>query len=127
MCVGPVTAAFEAREYVIYHYSTYLTTHVNDFSLRFKTKQNNAILFQTYSTRGHNDFIRAELENGRVKVTIRINGQDQVSTCHTCFNSACISFQKKFTCIFHALYHSVMIELNTIICAVCHNNHFHVF
>lgn len=93
-----MTAAFEGREYVIYHYSRYLETHMNDFSVRFKTKQSNAILFQTYSTQGHNDFIRAELENGRIKVTVRVNGRDQVSSSrsfikNTCFNSACFSFQ----------------------------------
>lgn len=78
--LGPVTAAFEGREYVIYHYSRYLETHMNDFSVRFRTKQSNAILFQTYSTQGHNDFIRAELENGRIKVTVRVNGRDQVNS-----------------------------------------------
>ncbi|XP_056012893.1 uncharacterized protein LOC125678424 isoform X7 [Ostrea edulis] len=76
--IWPVTAAFEAREYVLYHYSRYLETHLNDFSLRFRTKQNNALLFQTYSSQGHNDFIRGEIENGRIKITIRINGKDQV-------------------------------------------------
>lgn len=75
-----MTAAFEGREYVIYHYSRYLETHMNDFSVRFRTKQSNAILFQTYSTQGHNDFIRAELENGRIKVTVRVNGRDQVKS-----------------------------------------------
>lgn len=78
--LGPVTAAFEGREYVIYHYSRYLETHMNDFSVRFRTKQSNAILFQTFSTQGHNDFIRAELENGRIKVTVRVNGRDQVNS-----------------------------------------------
>lgn len=75
-----MTAAFEGREYVIYHYSRYLETHMNDFSVRFRTKQSNAILFQTFSTQGHNDFIRAELENGRIKVTVRVNGRDQVNS-----------------------------------------------
>lgn len=65
---------------MIYHYSRYLETHMNDFSVRFRTKQSNAILFQTYSTQGHNDFIRAELENGRIKVTVRVNGRDQVNS-----------------------------------------------
>lgn len=96
-----MTAAFEGREYVIYHYSRYLETHMNDFSVRFRTKQSNAILFQTYSTQGHNDFIRAELENGRIKVTVRVNGRDQVNSSRsfiskkkeTCINSACFSFQ----------------------------------
>ncbi|XP_062614011.1 uncharacterized protein LOC134275752 isoform X2 [Saccostrea cucullata] len=76
--IWPVTAAFNRQQYVIYQYARFLETHLNDFSLRFRTKQSNAILFQTYSSQGHNDFIRAELENGRVKVTIRINGKDQV-------------------------------------------------
>lgn len=125
--LGPVTAAFEGREYVIYHYSRYLETHMNDFSVRFRTKQSNAILFQTYSTQGHNDFIRAELENGRIKVTVRVNGRDQVKSSRifiykkkwTCINSACFSFQDgnfHSPCISPVLHY-----INTLstVCRVC--------
>lgn len=119
-----MTAAFEGREYVIYHYSRYLETHMNDFSVRFKTKQSNAILFQTYSTQGHNDFIRAELENGRIKVTVRVNGRDQVSSSRsfinkTCINSACFSFQDEnfySSCISPVLHY---ISTVLTVCRVC--------
>lgn len=75
---GPVTSIFEDGHYILYNYLLQQKTHNNDFSVRFRTAQDNAVLFQTYSTRGLNEYIRAVLENGRVKVTFRINGVDQV-------------------------------------------------
>lgn len=75
---GPVTSIFEDGHYILYNYLLQQKTHNNDFSVRFRTAQDNAVLFQTYSTRRLNEYIRAVLENGRVKVTFRINGVDQV-------------------------------------------------
>lgn len=75
---GPITSIFEDGHYILYNYLLQQKTHNNDFSVRFRTAQDNAVLFQTYSTRGLDEYIRAVLENGRVKVTFRINGVDQV-------------------------------------------------
>lgn len=75
---GPITSIFEDGHYILYNYLLQQKTHNNDFSVRFRTAQDNAVLFQTYSTRGLDEYIRAVLENGRVKVTFRINGIDQV-------------------------------------------------
>lgn len=75
---GPITSIFEDGHYILYNYLLQQRTHNNDFSVRFRTSQDNAILFQTHSTRGQDEYIRAVLENGRIKVTVRIDGVDQV-------------------------------------------------
>ncbi|XP_052079469.1 uncharacterized protein LOC127717737 isoform X2 [Mytilus californianus] len=65
---------FQGNDYLTYFYSTRQESHTNDISLRFKSFLRNAFLFQTISSIS-DDYLRAELDNGRVKVTIKVEGQ----------------------------------------------------
>ena len=67
---------FQGNEYATFYYSTRQETHTNDISLRFKSFLRNAFLFQTVSSIS-DDFLRAELDNGKVKVTIKVDGQPE--------------------------------------------------
>lgn len=51
--------------------------HVNDISFRFKTMSSDGVIFQTRS-KTDRGFMRAELEDGRVKITTNLGGQNQV-------------------------------------------------
>jgi hypothetical protein len=52
-------------------------THTNDISFRFLTPLSDTILFRTEAdTRG--DFIQAQLEGGKVRVTMKVDGITKV-------------------------------------------------
>lgn len=76
-----VIGGFQGNEYITYYYTTTQETHTNDISLRFKSFLRNAFLFQTVSS-SSTDYLRGELDNGRIKVTIKVEGQPpQVNLC----------------------------------------------
>ena len=77
-----VIGGFQGNEYITYYYTTTQETHTNDISLRFKSFLRNAFLFQTVSS-SSTDYLRGELDNGRIKVTIKVEGQPpQVILCN---------------------------------------------
>ncbi|KAK6166927.1 hypothetical protein SNE40_023527 [Patella caerulea] len=49
-------------------------THTNDISMRFKSPLSDALLFQTH-TDVSNEYLRCELENGRIKITTNLGGE----------------------------------------------------
>ncbi|KAJ8319909.1 LOW QUALITY PROTEIN: hypothetical protein KUTeg_001496 [Tegillarca granosa] len=71
-----VIGGFQGNHYVTYYYSTTQITHTNDISVRFISPLSRAFLFQTFTDRD-GGFIRAELVDGRVKVTIHLDGRTQ--------------------------------------------------
>lgn len=72
-----VIGGFTGQEILTYYYALNELTHTNDISLRFMTRTPNAFLFQTHADRTE-DFLRGEIENGRLKITIRIDGREKV-------------------------------------------------
>ena len=69
-----VIGGFQGNGYLIYRYLNHRESHTNDISLRFKSFLRNAFLFQTVSSIS-DDYMRAELVNGRIQVTIKVEGQ----------------------------------------------------
>ena len=53
-------------------------THTNDISVRFKTREQDGLLFTTSNNRNQ-DFLRALLDRGRVRVIHNIGGDERVS------------------------------------------------
>ncbi|XP_060080041.1 uncharacterized protein LOC132559439 isoform X2 [Ylistrum balloti] len=72
-----VVAGFQGTNSVSYYYSTTRQTHTNDIALRFNTMFGDAFLFQTASSR-HPEYIKGELQDGRVKITFFVDGREQV-------------------------------------------------
>lgn len=55
-----------------------MRTHTNDISIRFKTREPDGLLFTT-SNNQNDDFLRAVMDRGRVKVLHNIGGEERVS------------------------------------------------
>ena len=83
MTLFGVTAAqivtFGGNDYIRVRFRPTLNTHTNDISVRFKTREQDGLLFTTDNNR-NDDFIRALMDRGRVKVLHNIGGEERVST-----------------------------------------------
>lgn len=67
-------AGMDGTKRVSYLFNNRQVTHTNDISLRFLTPLSNTFLFST-KVGNSDDYIKAELENGKVKVTTQVGGR----------------------------------------------------
>ncbi|GFN82967.1 neurexin-1-alpha, partial [Plakobranchus ocellatus] len=74
------TGLFDGFNWFHMKYESQVQTHVNDMSFRFKTMAKDGLIFQT-KAEYQPGFIRAELEDGRMKVTSNLGGE--VKTLYT--------------------------------------------
>ncbi|KAK3601345.1 hypothetical protein CHS0354_011952 [Potamilus streckersoni] len=72
-----IVASWNGSTAATYDFSRPQSTHTNDLSVRFNTPLKNTLLFKTECDT-KDDFIQAELEDGRVKVTVRVDGRTKI-------------------------------------------------
>ena len=75
--VDAVVAGWDGTLDTTYTFFNRELTHTNDISFRFLTPLSDTILFRT-ETDNKDDYIQAELEGGKVKVTIKVDGITKV-------------------------------------------------
>ena len=69
---------FSGNDYIRVRVRPTWTTHTNDISVRFKTREQDGLLFTTSNNRNQ-DFLRALMDRGRVRVIHNIGGDERVS------------------------------------------------
>ena len=82
VCAVATTLAFDGSQHVFVTLPVETRTEVEDTSVRFRTNQSHALLFVT-SAKTSDDRLSATLDAGRVRIDLRINSLELVSTCMT--------------------------------------------
>ncbi|KAL3854443.1 hypothetical protein ACJMK2_013712 [Sinanodonta woodiana] len=72
-----IVASWNGSTAATYDFTRLQNTHTNDLSVRFNTPLKNTLLFKTECDT-KDDYIQAELEDGRVKVTVRVDGRTKI-------------------------------------------------
>ena len=70
--------SFDGKDFLRIRFRPTMRTHTNDISIRFKTREPDGLLFTT-SNNQNDDFLRAVMDRGRVKVLHNIGGEERVS------------------------------------------------
>ena len=76
-----VIGSWDGTKSTNYEFLLTEVTHTNDISFRFMTPLKNTLLFQTELNENKgDDYLKAELVDGRVVVTVNVGGQREVTS-----------------------------------------------